>query len=102
MITTPAKTIREAREGLDRLLPLLRDREHRRRAERVRDELLAIRGGADNGAMVPIDQVHIEEMQVIVGVVCLNGELGIEHFELASDLCTAMREIGLQAESVIG
>ncbi len=103
MLMTPARTVREALEGINLLVPLLSDREHAERIEQVRDELRSIWGDADNGTRVPVDHGHLEEMQGIVGRVCLNGGLGIEHHELASDLCTAMREIGLQAvESVIG
>ncbi len=102
MLMTPARTIREARELIDQMIPLLRDREHAERIELVCDDLRAIRGATDNGTRVPVNHVHLEEMQAVVGRVCLKG-LGIEHHELAADLCTAMREIGLQAvESVIG
>ncbi len=103
MLMTPARTIREARELIDQMIPLLQDREHTERIELVRDDLRAIRGATDNGIRVSVDHVHLEEMQAVVGQVCLGGGLGIEHHELAADLCTAMREIGLQAvESVIG
>ena len=101
MLTTPARTIRLAREGIDRLLPLLHDGEGARRIGLVNDELRAILGDAVNGARVPVDMIHIEEMRDIVGAVCLNGHLCVEHFEEASDLCTAMREIGLQVEDTI-
>lgn len=103
MLMTPARTIREAVEGIDQLIPLIPDREHAGRIEMVRDDLQAIRGATDNGTRVPVNHVHLEEMQAIVGRVCVNGGLGIEHHELAAGLCTAMREIGLQAvESVVG
>ena len=102
MLMTSARTVREAAELIDRLIPLLRGREHAERIAEVRDDLLAIRGAANDGALVPINHTHLEMMQAVVGRVCVNGGLGIEHHELAAGLCTAMREIGLQAvESVV-
>ncbi len=100
MIAVPAHTIRQAEEGIAKVIPLLRDRFNAARIGRVRDELRAIRGEADNGTRVPVDQAHLEEMQHIVGSVCLNG-IDVEHHLIASDLCTAMREIGLQVEGRI-
>lgn len=101
MIMTPARTIREAREGLDRLLPLIGDLRQAARIRRVCDELRVIRGDAGNGTMVPVDRVHLEEMQHIVGRVCLDGGIDIRNHSIIADICVAMREIGLQAESVI-
>lgn len=101
MIMTPARTVREAAELIDRLIPLLRGREHAERIAEVRDDLLAIRGAANDGALVPINHTHLEMMQAVVGRACLDGGLDIDHYELAADLCVAMREIGLQAVAMI-
>ena len=97
MTTTSRAAITEAREGIDRLLPLLADRRHADRLRRVRQELQALEDQGENGR-VTIDPAHLEEMVEIVGYTCNSGKIDPAYHETAAETCVAMREIILQAE----